>query len=84
MLLQGLTQSAGDLLQWWWILVHYVATALTATPRSQWKRWHNLRTNTWGTTYPVFTNLAAIGIIYSIIAPLIMVGRLHSPYSLGH
>lgn len=32
-----------------------------------------MRTNTWGTTYPQFTNLAAIGIIYSIIAPLIMV-----------
>ncbi|CCG84511.1 protein of unknown function [Taphrina deformans PYCC 5710] len=72
MLLQGLSGASGDLLQWWWITVHYVATSLTSTPRSKWKRWNNMRTNTWGTTYPKFTNLAAIGIIYSIIAPLIM------------
>lgn len=73
MLQQGLSVSSGNLAQIWWIIVHYVATSLTSTPRSKWSRWNNLRTNTWGTTYPAFTNLAAIGIIYSIISPFIMV-----------
>ncbi|KAL8762501.1 MAG: hypothetical protein Q9184_001501 [Pyrenodesmia sp. 2 TL-2023] len=73
MLLQALTVSAGALVQiggliQWFIL----APMMDSTGRQKWKRQTNLSVINWGTFFPVYTNLAAIGLIYSIISPLIM------------
>ncbi|KAL8772178.1 MAG: hypothetical protein Q9209_002613 [Squamulea sp. 1 TL-2023] len=74
MLLQALTVSAGALVQLgglfqWFIL----APIMDSTGRQKWRRQTNLTNINWGTFFPVYTNLAAIGLIYSVISPLIMV-----------
>ncbi|KAL9106110.1 MAG: hypothetical protein Q9227_008810 [Pyrenula ochraceoflavens] len=74
MILQALSVSAGALVQIgglvsWFIL----APMLDSTARSKFKRQTSLSEINWGTFFPVYTNLACIGFIYSIISPLIMV-----------
>ncbi|KAL8760258.1 MAG: hypothetical protein Q9199_000157 [Rusavskia elegans] len=74
MLLQALTVSAGALVQLgglfkWFIL----APIMDSTGRQKWKRQTGLTSVQWGTFFPVYTNLAAIGLIYSVISPLILV-----------
>lgn len=73
MLLQALSVSAGALLQvgsliGWFIL----APILDSTARAKFKRQTNLSNIKWGTFFPVYTNLACIGLIYSVISPLIL------------
>ncbi|ORY87096.1 hypothetical protein BCR37DRAFT_376481 [Protomyces lactucae-debilis] len=72
LLLQGISGSAGDLLSLWSLFIFYFNKMSDSTPRSKWKQQNTLRNLTWGTKFPSVTNFAAIGIIYSIIAPLIM------------
>ncbi|KAH7370290.1 hypothetical protein BKA65DRAFT_589651 [Rhexocercosporidium sp. MPI-PUGE-AT-0058] len=43
------------------------------TVREKWARGQNVGLQNWGTFIPVLTNVACIGIIYSVIAPLILV-----------
>jgi hypothetical protein len=63
LLLQGLSVSAGTLLQIVTLLFFYVfGKLLDATPRKKWRRFNTLPGLGWGTTYPIFTNLAVIGI----------------------
>jgi hypothetical protein len=74
MLLQALSVSAGALVQVgslisWFIL----APLLDSTARDKFKRQTSLSEMQWGTFFPVYTNLACIGLIYSVIAPLILV-----------
>ena len=74
MLLQALSVSAGALVQIgslisWFIL----APILDTTARDKFKRQTSLSEMQWGTFFPVYTNLACIGLIYSVIAPLILV-----------
>lgn len=74
MLLQAMSVSAGALVQigsliGWFIL----APIFDSTARSKFKRQVNLNEVQWGTFFPVYTNLAVIGLIYSVIAPLILV-----------
>lgn len=74
MLLQALSVSAGALLQvgsliGWFIL----APILDSTARSKFKRQTQLSNIQWGTFFPVYTNLACIGLIYSVISPLILI-----------
>ena len=74
MLLQALTVSAGALVQLgglfkWFIL----APLMDSTGRQKWRRQTKLSKINWGTFFPFYTNLAAIGLIYSVISPLIMV-----------
>ncbi|KAL8805094.1 MAG: hypothetical protein Q9182_002184 [Xanthomendoza sp. 2 TL-2023] len=74
MVLQALTVSAGALVQFgglfkWFIL----APIMDSTGRQKWRRQTNLTDINWGSFFPVYTNLAAIGLIYSVISPLIMV-----------
>ena len=74
MLLQALSVSAGALLQvgalvGWFIL----APILDSTARAKFKRQTKLSEIQWGTFFPVYTNLACIGLIYSVISPLILV-----------
>ncbi|MCJ1474104.1 hypothetical protein MMC13_002762 [Lambiella insularis] len=74
LILQALSVSAGALLQVselasWFIL----GPLLDNTARQKWARQVNLPTTQWGTFFPVFTNLAAIGFIYAVISPLILI-----------
>jgi calcium permeable stress-gated cation channel len=74
MLLQALSVSAGALLQvgalvGWFIL----APIMDSTARAKFKRQTDLSDIKWGTFFPVYTNLACIGLIYSVISPLILV-----------
>ncbi|KZF22423.1 DUF221-domain-containing protein [Xylona heveae TC161] len=73
MLLQAFSVSAGALVQIgglvsWFIL----APLLDNTARQKWARQTNLPQMMWGTFFPVYTTLAAIGLIYSVISPLIL------------
>ena len=74
MILQALSVSAGSLAQIstlaLWFLWRPIADS---TARQKFQRHLNLPTVSWGSFFPVYTNLACIGLIYSIIAPLIMV-----------
>ena len=74
MLLQALSTSAGALVQvgsliGWFIL----APLLDSTARQKFRRQTNLSNIQWGTFFPVYTNLACIGLIYSVISPLILI-----------
>ncbi|KAI9834931.1 MAG: hypothetical protein M1819_002654 [Sarea resinae] len=74
LLLQAFSVSAGALVQIgglfsWFIL----APLLDNTARQKWARQTNLPQMQWGTFFPVYTNLAAIGLIYSVISPLMLV-----------
>lgn len=73
MLLQAMSVSAGALVQvgsliGWFIL----APIMDSTARAKFKRQTQLSNIQWGTFFPVYTNLACIGLIYSVIAPLIL------------
>ena len=73
-LLQALSTSAGVLVQvvsllGWFIL----APVLDNTARQKWKRQVNLPEIKWGSFFPVYTNFACIGLIYSTVAPLMLV-----------
>ena len=74
MLLQALSVSAGALLQVGPLVIWFIlAPILDSTARAKFKRQTNLNNIRWGTFFPVYTNLACIGIIYSVISPLILV-----------
>lgn len=74
LLLQALSVSAGDLVQIMGLVEWFLlAPLLDDTARQKWHRQINLPNMQWGTFFPVYTNLACIGLVYSIISPLIMV-----------
>ncbi|GIZ46519.1 hypothetical protein CKM354_000964500 [Cercospora kikuchii] len=71
---QAFSNSASALIQigsllGWFIL----APILDSTARQKWRRQTTLNKVQWGSFFPLFTNFAVIGMIYSIIAPLILV-----------
>ncbi|RAH70593.1 putative DUF221 domain protein [Aspergillus aculeatinus CBS 121060] len=74
MILQAMSVSAGALVQIvnlisWFIL----APIFDKTARKKWARTTNLNQMQWGTFFPVYTTLASIGLIYCVVAPLILV-----------
>ncbi|SLM34013.1 Protein of unknown function DUF3779, phosphate metabolism [Lasallia pustulata] len=72
-ILQGLTLSAGTVLQLVGLILYRVlGKLLDSTPRKMYKRFVSLSGLGWGTLFPVFTNLCVIAITYSIIAPLVL------------
>ncbi|KAI5304855.1 hypothetical protein KEM55_009242, partial [Ascosphaera atra] len=74
MVLQALSVSAGALVQIVNLLSWFVlAPLLDKTARMKFARTMNLNMIQWGTFFPVYTTLASIGLIYCVIAPLIMV-----------
>ncbi|KAL4958518.1 hypothetical protein BDW69DRAFT_418 [Aspergillus filifer] len=74
MILQALSVSAGALVQIFSLISWFIlAPILDGTARRKWARTTNLNQMQWGTFFPVYTTLASIGLIYSVIAPLIMV-----------
>jgi hypothetical protein len=74
LILQALSVSSGALAQVAQIAVWFLLRPiLDNTARQKFNRQLNLNTVQWGTFFPVYTNLACIGLIYSIISPLVMV-----------
>lgn len=74
MILQALSVSAGALVQIFSLVSWFIlAPILDSTARRKWARTTNLNQMQWGTFFPIYTTLASIGLIYSVIAPLIMV-----------
>lgn len=74
MFVQGLSVSAGTLAQLGGLFVWYVLRRLLdSTARQKFARQLKLPTIQWGTFFPVYTTLACIAIIYSVIAPLILI-----------
>ncbi|KAM0328221.1 hypothetical protein ACHAQA_005630 [Verticillium albo-atrum] len=72
MILQALSSSSGALLQIGALLVWYVlAKMLDTTARNKWTRNTTLSGIKWGHLFPIYTNFACIGLIYSVTAPLI-------------
>ncbi|KFY50496.1 hypothetical protein V495_00212 [Pseudogymnoascus sp. VKM F-4514 (FW-929)] len=74
MIIQALSTSASHLLQvatliMWFVMPKYVDN----TARKRWTRNTSLSTVKWGAYFPTYTNFASITIIYSTIAPLIMI-----------
>lgn len=74
MILQSLSTSSGALAQVLSLVVLGIIAPLNdSTPRQKWRRRVNLSTLNWGTFFPPYTNFACIGLVYSVIAPLIVV-----------
>lgn len=74
---QALNNSASSLLQVVSLLVWFLwAPIVDNTAREKWTRQTKLKRVRWGSFFPPFTNFAVIGIIFSTIAPLIMVFNL--------
>lgn len=77
LMVQALSSSASALLQTGSLFVWFLlGPLLDSTPRAKWERQTTLNKVQWGTFFPPFANFAVIGIIYSIIAPLILVFML--------
>lgn len=74
LLLQALSVSSGALAQIVNIVSLWVFGPLfDNTARSKFRRQTQLQQINWGTFFPVYTNLACIGLIYSVISPLILI-----------
>lgn len=74
MILQALSTSSGSLLQIGTLFVWFIlARIMDSTARNKWTRNTRLNNVNWGTFFPVYTNFACIGLVYSVIAPLISI-----------
>lgn len=72
-LIRGMAYSGGNLLQLkelFFELLYYKLTIYN--PHKRHKRMKNIPAFQWGSIYPIFSVLGCIGIIYSVIAPLIL------------
>ena len=74
LLLQAFAQSGGALMQIGSLIVYYImAPVFDSTARQKWQRQVALPEMKWGTFFPIYTNLACIGLVYSVISPLILI-----------
>ncbi|CAK7199734.1 phosphate metabolism protein 7 [Sporothrix eucalyptigena] len=72
-IVQGLTVAASVISQVvGFFIFHLMYKYLTGTPRGLYQKWANLSAISWGSTLPVYTNIAVIAITYSAIAPLVL------------
>lgn len=76
MILQSLSISSGTLLQIGAVAVIVFLRFLDTTPREKVSRVLSRPGIEWGTMIPVYTNFGAIGIIYSVVSPLILIMML--------
>jgi len=76
MILQSLSISSGTLLQIGAVAVIVFLRFLDTTPREKVSRVLSRPGINWGTMIPVYTNFGAIGIIYSVVSPLILIMML--------
>lgn len=71
--LQGLSVASALLLQLsTFLLFHLLGFLFDHTPRKKARRYFTLSSLSWGTVFPIFTNFVVITIVYSIIAPLML------------
>jgi hypothetical protein len=74
MIIQALGTSAANLLQLSTLITWFLLPRLfDSTARQKWKRNMDLREIKWGSYFPTYTNFACIALIYSPVAPLIVV-----------
>lgn len=72
-IVQGLTIAMGVLTQVvGCIIFQLLYKYLTGTPRAMYNKWTTLSSLSWGSLMPVYTNIAVISIVYSVIAPLVL------------
>ncbi|KAF2865123.1 hypothetical protein BDV95DRAFT_531691 [Massariosphaeria phaeospora] len=76
MILQAFSISSGTLLQVGAVIMLLFSRFLDTTPRQKVSRVLERPGINWGNMIPVYTNFGAIGLIYSVVAPLIMVMML--------
>ncbi|KAH7380403.1 hypothetical protein DE146DRAFT_671358 [Phaeosphaeria sp. MPI-PUGE-AT-0046c] len=76
MILQALSISSGTLLQIGAVVIIVFLRFLDTTPREKVSRVLSRPGINWGTMIPVYTNFGAIGIVYSVISPLILIMML--------
>ena len=71
--LHGLSVASGVLLQIVVLILFYsLGRLFDNTPRKKWKRNSTLSSLSFGTIFPVFTNFVVISLVYSIIAPFVL------------
>ncbi|KAE9971455.1 hypothetical protein EG328_005560 [Venturia inaequalis] len=74
MILQALSVSSGALFQVGSLVVWFLLRPIIDnTARQKFNRQLNLPSVQWGTFFPVYTNFGCIGLIFSVISPLIMI-----------
>lgn len=73
MILQAFSISSGTLLQIAAVALLLFSRFLDTTPRQKVRRVLSRPGITWGNMIPVYTNFGAIGLIYAVIAPLLMI-----------
>ncbi|EMG49572.1 RSN1 Uncharacterized protein RSN1 [Candida maltosa Xu316] len=74
LVLQGFSIAGGSLFQIVGLFLYYIlGTLFDNTVRKKWNRFSGLGTVSWGTVFPIFTQLASITLAYSIISPLILI-----------
>ncbi|KAH6671854.1 hypothetical protein B0J14DRAFT_655713 [Halenospora varia] len=74
MILQALSTASGTLLQIGVIITWFLLPKLfDNTARQKWTRNTTLPHVTWGTYFPIYTNFACIALIYSVVAPIIII-----------
>lgn len=72
-ILQGMSISSGSLARIQPLAMFYaLRMLLDKTARKKWNRFVTLGNVSWGTTFPVYTNLAVIVFSYAIISPIIL------------
>ncbi|KAJ5223267.1 hypothetical protein N7468_007809 [Penicillium chermesinum] len=54
------------------LVFKFVTTFFAYSPRRLFQKWGQLASLSWGSVFPVFTNMGVIAITYSCIAPLIL------------
>jgi hypothetical protein len=72
-LVKALTGSSGALLQPVTLLFQIISHFSDTTPRQKWQRQAKLSNVEWARLFPPLTNIAVIGIAFSVIAPLVLV-----------
>ncbi|EFX05642.1 duf221 domain protein [Grosmannia clavigera kw1407] len=72
-IVQGFSVASGVLAQITGLIIFKLLYKyLTGTPRAMYTKWTSLSAISWGSTLPVYTNIAVIAITYSGIAPLVL------------
>lgn len=71
-LIKALTGSASALLQPCTLLVYCISPFFDVSPRQKWQRQAKLASIEWARLFPPLTNIAVIGIAFSVVAPLVL------------
>ncbi|EWZ78614.1 hypothetical protein FOWG_17153 [Fusarium oxysporum f. sp. lycopersici MN25] len=72
-IVQGLTIATGVLTQIFGFIMFTLSSRFSnKTPRMMYYKWTALSTLSWGSLMPIYTNMAVISIIYSVIAPFLL------------